>query len=379
VRILYSIPNFYTCGSQQVLLNLLEKIRGNDRLIDVVCEKIGGKNYDIIKNSGVKIHIRKLTESRDNVFKFFLHIFSYALFIRRNNYDLILSFHYSADYSEALASKLANCRYIIFKKNMSWHGPSYNSWRLRCYLSDRIIAQNNTMMDEFFKGNPKVSHIPIGVNRNIFFSRPKDFDINFNKMEFGLDSKKTIITCIANPIPVKGIEELLDAILSMNIINNTFLNNSVFVFAGNYDTDFGHFLKGKVINKVFFEDKIKFLGYKNNVRSLLWISDVFIQVSRLPGEGSPIAMQEAMACGIPCLGTNVPGIRDQLSNNEENLINVNRIEEIFPKIERLRNDFNYREQTVKNQFIKINEIYDLKIECESHIKLYNDLIYGGGK
>jgi glycosyltransferase involved in cell wall biosynthesis len=53
-------------------------------------------------------------------------------------------------------------------------------------------------------------------------------------------------------------------------------------------------------------------GRRDDVRAILWALDVFVLPSL--DEGMPNALLEALACGVPCIGTDIPGIRDLLDN-----------------------------------------------------------------
>lgn len=53
-------------------------------------------------------------------------------------------------------------------------------------------------------------------------------------------------------------------------------------------------------------------GQRENVRAILWALDVFVLPSLQ--EGMPNALLEALACGLPCIGSDIPGIRDLLNN-----------------------------------------------------------------
>lgn len=50
------------------------------------------------------------------------------------------------------------------------------------------------------------------------------------------------------------------------------------------------------------------LGFCNDVRNVLWIGNLFAFPSKR--EGLPVALMEAMACGIPCLVSDIRGNRD---------------------------------------------------------------------
>jgi glycosyltransferase involved in cell wall biosynthesis len=58
------------------------------------------------------------------------------------------------------------------------------------------------------------------------------------------------------------------------------------------------------------EDRIRLLGHVEDVRRFLWDLDLFALTSDM--EGSPNAVLEAMACGVPVVATAVGGVEEQL-------------------------------------------------------------------
>jgi glycosyltransferase involved in cell wall biosynthesis len=69
------------------------------------------------------------------------------------------------------------------------------------------------------------------------------------------------------------------------------------------------------------QDKITFHGYvgEEELSQKMPLHDVFIQHSRIK-EGSPVAIVEAMACGLPVVSTPVGGIVDQIVPEENGLL-----------------------------------------------------------
>ena len=62
-------------------------------------------------------------------------------------------------------------------------------------------------------------------------------------------------------------------------------------------------------------ESIRFLGYRRDIPQVLRAMDVFV-LSSVGSEGIPRAMLEAMAAGIPCVGTDISGIPEILDNGK---------------------------------------------------------------
>lgn len=64
--------------------------------------------------------------------------------------------------------------------------------------------------------------------------------------------------------------------------------------------------------------RVRFLGFEPNVKRWLQAADGFVIASRW--EGLPMALLEASACGLPAVGTEVPGIREVIEDGETGLL-----------------------------------------------------------
>jgi L-malate glycosyltransferase len=65
-------------------------------------------------------------------------------------------------------------------------------------------------------------------------------------------------------------------------------------------------------------DKVHFLGKQDNVEELYSISDLMLLLSEKESFG--LVALEAMACGVPCIGTDVGGIPEVISHGENGFI-----------------------------------------------------------
>ncbi|MGN2619350.1 N-acetyl-alpha-D-glucosaminyl L-malate synthase BshA [Bacillus stercoris] len=69
----------------------------------------------------------------------------------------------------------------------------------------------------------------------------------------------------------------------------------------------------ELIRKYGLEDKVLMLGNQDRVEELYSISDLKLLLSEKESFG--LVLLEAMACGVPCIGTNIGGIPEVIKNN----------------------------------------------------------------
>jgi glycosyltransferase involved in cell wall biosynthesis len=63
-------------------------------------------------------------------------------------------------------------------------------------------------------------------------------------------------------------------------------------------------------------DRLKLVGPVHDVHDYLRAADLFVLPSRR--EGLPVALLEAMACGLPCVASRLPGSTDAIIDNGQN-------------------------------------------------------------
>jgi glycosyltransferase involved in cell wall biosynthesis len=129
------------------------------------------------------------------------------------------------------------------------------------------------------------------------------------RQALGLESTSHVIIAVANVRRIKGLDILLRT-------------------AAQVRRDFPHavfLVVGKVLERKYCEElqalqrelglegTVRFLGPREDVLSLLKISDIFFLPSR--SEGFSNALLEAMACGLPCVATDVGGNQEAIQHN----------------------------------------------------------------
>ena len=77
-----------------------------------------------------------------------------------------------------------------------------------------------------------------------------------------------------------------------------------------------------------------FTGKVLNVKEYLNSAEIFVLPTLNKGrkEGSPVALLEAMACGLNVIASKIPGIKDQLENYPDHIFDAGSIDELSKKM-----------------------------------------------
>lgn len=307
IRILYSIPNFDTAGSGKVVFDLVSGIDKSRFAPEILVKNTKGAFFEKVKELGVPIHIFPYETAYFPLWTFPFRLWKVIRFFKKNKWDIIHSWHWSSDFSEPLAAKLAGIKFVYTKKAMGWGNKA---WIYRSRLSNLVIAINKTMMTEFFAALPKVNVIysPLGLDTEFYNAQAPNRSV---QTTYKLAETDFVVISVVNMVPVKGIEILIDAVLDSKIEDIKLL------LVGDDRSEYVEGLK----KKYHLHTNIIFTGKQLNVRDFLSVADVFVIPTKNEGkrEGMPMAPVEAMAMGIPVLGSRVAGITDILEGFEENI------------------------------------------------------------
>lgn len=328
IKILYTINNFDTSGSGKVIYDLAKNMDKSKFDISIACRNSKGNFFKEIESLNLPIYFLEMTTPTKPYFSFFSRLKPFKNFIKEHNFDIVHSWHWSSDWSEVVATRLAGAKYIYTKKAMSWGNIH---WKLKSFLSNFIITINHEMIDFFtYKKNQKL--IPLGLD--VTYYNP---DLFAERLE---DTNFKIVT-VANLVPVKGIEVIIKALEKLN-------NKSLFLSVLGDDRDPYAADLIKLVKELKLEKEIQFLGKKEDIRPFIAESDLYIipTLNDSRKEGMPMALVEAMSMAKPVLGSNISGINYVLKDFSEFLFEAGNSNELSEKI---------------NQFYKKNRMDRIKI------------------
>jgi glycosyltransferase involved in cell wall biosynthesis len=168
---------------------------------------------------------------------------------------------------------------------------------------------------------------------------------------------------VARLIERKGIQHILYALADLK---DPDISLSI-VGSGNFEAH----LK-KICKDLSLDGVVTFYGFCNPqlLPELYAGSDVFILPSQAEAFGNVFA--EAMACGLPIIGTNIGGIPDLVDTENGILARPGNINEIKNAIIRLKKSEKLRTQMQLANKKKIAEQYSWKRVANQHIAVYQE-------
>ena len=241
------------------------------------------------------------------------------------------------------------------------------SWRWLLKKADFVQAISNYLVKtaRSFGYKGRIEIVPNGVNLNNYDLGIGNYELR-KRMGIG-DEEKVVIT-VSRLAEKNGIGDLIKA-LKLLVAKYHISVKLLILGSGLLESK----LKKQVEN-LDLKAKIIFLGDipNNEVPEYLALADIFVRPSLSEGLGT--AFLEAMAAGVPIVGTWVGGIPDFLSDYETGLFcEINNPESAAEKINLLLNDEILRKKLIFNSQKLIKEKYDWNKIAKKMGDIFNKL------
>ena len=362
-KILFTIPNFDTAGSGKVVLDLVRGLK-NEFEVHVACKNDRGTMFQTIKKEAYQVHLFDFYVQGKPYPTLLKRISPIRSFFKANKFEIIHSWHYADDWTEALSAKLCGIKYVFTKKSMSWGGKD---WWLRSKLANAIITINQDMNRQFYPDWKKVVYMPIGLDLNDYSPLPNS---RLALGELPISDNDFVLMSIANMVPIKGIETAVEAV---HLADNT---NIKYVLVGSCDIDYKKHLEN-LIQKYKLENQIFFVGKQSDVKPYLAAADLFVIPTLNKGrkEGLPMAPIEAMACQRLVAGSKISGVTDILAEFPGFVFeaaNPIELKDILNYVIAMPNDERFKIATQMRK--KAEDTYGMTQFIKGHITLYSRLV-----
>lgn len=367
IRILQIINSVNIGGAETMLLNLLDGLNSNhfETGLCVIGKSPLGEEARL---RGVEVKEIPPYKSKKD-FHFLLNL---ARTIHRLRPDVVQAHIWFTNLYSCLCGKMLGIPVIsTFHSNHSVETLFERlSIRTIYHFSKRVVMVSDYQIRHFgFSSRMrKISVIMNGVRIFPLNEMSEEEMGEIKNEQLGVGNGDKIITYVSNLRPVKGHIFLLQAFrLVLKECKDTRL-----ILIG--DGPLGDELIKKS-EEYGIRDKVRFLGFRDDVMDLLSVTDVFVHPSL--SEANSIAIMEAMAMGRPVIAANVGGNLELINDgNDGILVSAGDPEALAERIILLLKNRGFAAELGRNARSKIMAKFNVDQMVKSYEKLYYEIKNG---
>lgn len=336
------------------------------------------KNQEISKDEGVELKsidmTRQITIIKD--LKALIELYKY---FKNQKPDIVYTFTPKAGLLGMMASFLSRVpvriHNIVGMPLMEATGKKFILLkfieRLTYFFSTNLFC-NSFGLKKFINENLTKKDVKVIAQGSIngvdteFFKNTKTLDEKeLIRDKFKIDKKDFVITFVGRIVKDKGINELIEAFVNLS----KKYNNLKLLLVGDYEE---HLNPIKNENKILIDslDSIITVGFQNDIRDFLSITDLFVLPSYR--EGLPNSLIEAGSFGIPLLATNINGCNEIIDDGITGILvekkSAKKLEEAIDKLLEDKELYNSIKLKVRDRIIEKYEQKYFWNELKNEIK-----------
>lgn len=284
------------------------------QIVHIACAK--GEMFEKLIKEGlemIEVPFVRAISFKDN----YSSILSLYKLMKKEKYDIVHVHTPVAALLGRIAAKLAGVKKVVytahgfyFNEDMKKQQYQFYYWIEKIaarFFTDWLLIQSKedyqlAIKNKFMKKN-QIIHLSNGVDVFEKFN-PNHFSLNDGfkyREKLAIEQDAIVFLFVGRLVTEKGIYELLDAFRKLRAENSKVV---LLVVGANSKSEREHTITFKE------EEKIHFLGERNDINYLLHMSDVFVLPSYR--EGLPRSIIEAMSMGKPIIATNIRGCREEV-------------------------------------------------------------------
>jgi glycosyltransferase involved in cell wall biosynthesis len=320
-KILFVTRTYEYGGAEKHLIQLIETLRAPGVQLSIIC--LGNDPYTerFGPNSDVRvITSEKMPESLSGWIRLFRSTHSDVVVLI---YGWIWALPWTASIGAWFAGvpRRFSIQHLYLPPDAN-RSPIHNvvrrifgplNWKISAGLLHATICVSNNLKDTlvtklgFPAKRTRVIHNGVSVSE----FTPAESAVAELKVKLGFRPDEFIVVCAARLSKQKGIDILLDAIAQL--LRSGVRCKCVIVGEGP--------LKDQLLaqsQKLNLSNDVIFPGFQSDIKPYLSAGSVFALTSHQ--EGLPLGILEAMACGLPCIVTNVGGNAEAVTQNVNGLV-----------------------------------------------------------
>ncbi|WLR53071.1 N-acetyl-alpha-D-glucosaminyl L-malate synthase BshA [Bacillus tianshenii] len=207
-------------------------------------------------------------------------------------------------------------------------------------VSDHLVEQTR----ELFKIDKEIKTVYNFVDERVYnLHVAKDL-----RKQYGIQTNEKVLVHISNFRRVKRVQDVIHV---FEKVANEMPAKLLLIGDG---PEFSAVCR--LVHEKGLEEQVLFLGKQENVSELLSISDLKLLLSEKESFG--LVLLEAMACGVPCIGTNIGGIPEVIEDGETGFIcELGNVEQIAEKAIHLLTDEELHQQMAESAIKRAANVF----------------------
>ncbi len=367
-KILHIVEDLKVGGLEKVLASIVLSLDPSKYDIQVWCLARGGDIAQALIEKGISVRILRMKSYHNP-----LNIARLALIMKRERFHIIHTHGYFASTFGRFAAILAHVPVIITHVHSTYYDYGKRNLlieRFLSYFTDRIICVSQAV-ESFVTVNERIRKEKTCLIYNAVTPPDKLPDDHLRKKtqaSLGFHSEAIVIAVVASLTANKGHGILLEAFAQV------FRSHPSIRLLIVGDGPLREQLEAST-RQLTVDQAVIFTGIRKDVFDLLQMADIFVLPSQIR-EGLGVAVIEAMAMGLPVIGTNLGGIPELIQDNKNGLLvppgDVGQLVEALMKLvndQALRTDMGnrgremYEEKFTMSRMIRqIETLYDYYLE-----------------
>jgi glycosyltransferase involved in cell wall biosynthesis len=329
-----------------------------------------GNFAEVFEQKNIKTYHWPIHSQANSLFKKIKYYSNFYKFIKEQKID-VLHIHRSNLYIAAFCSRLAGIRTIktihnVFKNRKLTYPYGYIQRLIARKLLNvtfQTIGQSVYENELNYYHNPSV-RINNWFDQNRFYSIKNENEKQELRQKLNIKSDAFVIISVGGCSEIKNHSDILRAMAQLQKKSN-FLY--IHLGTGKIEED-----EKNLALELGIQNMIQFLGNQNTVRDFLIASDVYVMTSKF--EGLSIAGIEAMACGLPSILYNSPGLRDLIDKDDNGFLIAPDYQILATKIIEFQKNPELIRKKGQSAVEFVNRNFSMESNVLKIIKLYSNTI-----
>ncbi|KPB06642.1 N-acetyl-alpha-D-glucosaminyl L-malate synthase BshA [Bacillus sp. CHD6a] len=245
------------------------------------------------------------------------------------------------------------------------YDPSLNDMiRFGIEGSDVVTAVSESLVQQTYdllQPKKAIQTVYNFIDERVYFKK----DTQDLKTQYGISDEEKVIIHVSNFRKVKRVQ---DVVKSFHLIEKQVPSKLLLVGDGPEIS-----VVCNLVRELGLNDKVLFLGKQENLEDLYSISDLMLLLSEKESFG--LVLLEAMACGVPSVGTKIGGIPEVIEDGVTGyLSDVGDVENIAKNAVRILDNANLHKEFAENAITRVKEHFSSRRIVEQYEYMYKQLI-----